>query len=86
MDFDAKDHHLVQEGHPKRSKWLMQNAVVVRLVEGEAFYVPQPEVVGPRRHSLCAALERPPGGGGGALRAGRGRGAGGRGRGEKEGS
>ena len=40
VGFDAKDHHLVQEGHPERSKWLMQNAVVVRLVEGEAFYVP----------------------------------------------
>ena len=57
MDFDAKDHHLVQEGHPKRSKWLMQNAVVVplvRLVEGEAFYVPQPEVVGPPADTLFA--------------------------------
>ena len=54
MDFDAKGHHLVQEGHPKRSKWLMQNAVVVRLVEEEAFYVPQPEVVGPLADTLFA--------------------------------
>ena len=54
VGFDAKDHHLVQEGHPERSKWLMQNAVVVRLVEGEAFYVPQLEVVGPPADTLFA--------------------------------
>ena len=54
VGFDAKDHLLVQEGHPERSKWLMQNAVVVRLVEGEAFYVPQLEVVGPPADTLFA--------------------------------
>ena len=54
VGFDAKDHHLLQEGHPERSKWLMQNAVVVRLVEGEAFYVPQLEVVGPPADTLFA--------------------------------
>ena len=32
----------------------MQNAVVVRLVEGEAFYVPQLEVVGPPADTLFA--------------------------------
>ena len=54
VDFDAKGHHLVQEGHPKRSKWLMQNAVVVRLVGGESCYVPQPGVVGPPADTLFA--------------------------------
>ena len=54
VDFDAKDEDLVQEGHPKRSKWLMQNAVVVRLGEGEAFYMPQGEVVGPPADTLFA--------------------------------
>ena len=52
VGFDAKDHHLVQEEHPERSKWLMQDTLVVRLVEGKAFYVPQPEVVGPPADTL----------------------------------
>ena len=54
VDFEAQGQHLVREGHPKRLKWLMQNAVVVRLGEGEAFYMPQGEVVGPPAHTLFA--------------------------------
>ena len=56
VDFEAQGHHLVREGHPKRLKWLMQNAVavVVRLVEAEAFYLPQTEVGGPPSDTLFA--------------------------------
>ena len=52
VDFEAQGHHLVREGHPKRLKWLMQNAVVVRLVEAKAFYLPQTEVGGPPSNTL----------------------------------
>ena len=54
VDFEAQGQHLVREGHPKRLKWLMQNAVAVRLVEAEAFYLPRTEVGGPPSDTLFA--------------------------------
>ena len=54
MDFDAKDAYLVEAGNKRRSKWLQQNAVVVRLEEGDTFYERGPERVCPDSDSLFA--------------------------------
>ena len=54
VDFEAQGQHLVREGHPKRLKWLMQNAVAVRLVEAEAFYLSRTEVGGLPSDTLFA--------------------------------
>ena len=55
VDFDAKDGHLVQPNHPRRSTWLCRNAVYMRLEEGEAFYLRgRPQVSGPEADTLFA--------------------------------
>jgi len=54
VDFDAKDDYLVNAGHARRSKWLLRNAVYLRLQAGQAFYEAGPEVVGPEADTLFA--------------------------------
>ena len=54
VDFDADDAHLVDPDHRKKSKWLLRNAVVVKLEEGDTFYVPGEEPVRPDSDTLCA--------------------------------
>ena len=53
-DFGAKDQHLVEAQHPKRSKWLLRNAVYLRLQAGGAFCEAGPEVEGPEADTLFA--------------------------------
>ena len=65
VDFDAKDDHLVNEGHPRRSKWLLRNAVYLRLEAGQAFYEAGPEIVGPEADTLFARQLRARGQAGG---------------------
>ena len=49
IDLDAQDSHLVEEGHPGASTWLLQNTVRVRLGAGETFYErPQRRHAAPR--------------------------------------
>ena len=54
VDFDAQDRYLVQGDGPRRSNWLLANAVVVRLREGQTFYGQQDEVLGPDADTLFA--------------------------------
>ena len=54
VDFDAKDAYLVEAGNGRRSKWLQQNAVVVRLEEGDTFYERGPVRECPDPDSLFA--------------------------------
>ena len=54
VDFDADDAYLVDPDHRKESKWLLRNAAVVKLEEGDTFYAPSNEPVGPDSDTLFA--------------------------------
>ena len=54
VNFDANDHHLVDPESPRRSKWLLDNAVLLRLPEGNAFYERRAEVPAPEADTLFA--------------------------------
>ena len=56
IDMDVPDQHLITDGHPKASRWLLRNVKHVLLPAGEAFYErsgPIPRNV-PNTHSLFA--------------------------------
>ncbi len=46
-DFDAKDDYRVDKKSPRRSKWLLRNAVYLRLEAGQALYEAGPGIVSP---------------------------------------
>ena len=39
FDWDTPDAYLVDDSHPKRSRWLLKNCVFVRLAAGDTFFV-----------------------------------------------
>ena len=54
VGFDADDAYLVDPDHRRKSKWHLRNPVVVKLEEGDTFYVPSNEPVGPDSDTLFA--------------------------------
>ena len=65
VDFGAKDGYLMDAKNARRSKWLLRNAVYLRLEAGRAFYEAGPEVVGPEADTLFARQLRARGQAGG---------------------
>ena len=66
VDFDAKDDYLLNGNHARKSKWLLGNAVYLRLEAGQAFYEAGPEIVGPEADTLFARQLRARGQAGGS--------------------
>ena len=60
VDMDAPDSHLVEEGNPNASRWLLRNLVVLSLSPGETFYTkpPTPPPSIPNTFSLFAETLR----------------------------
>ena len=54
VGFDADDAYLVDPDHREESKWLLRNGVVVKPEEGNAFYGPGNEPVGPDSDTFFA--------------------------------
>ena len=65
VDFDAKDDYRMDKKSPRQSKWLLRNAVYLRLEAGQAFYEAGPEIVGPEADTLFARQLRARGQAGG---------------------